>query len=246
MVKPNTTHVRGLPVVPENILRKRKTTAEIKAGREDRLAREKANKPKKTGKLFKKASAFIKEYRQSDRSERRFNREAKKTTSSEDLEGRLVLAVRVKGMNTADPKTKRVLKTLRLHQNNTAAFVKGNAGTAKMLRLVAPYVVYGVPELKTVRDLVLKRGFTAKGNRHQPLSSNQLIEEHLGAKGLVCLEDLINELYNVGPNFNDANHFLVPFKMQPPKQEDKPEGITNRPKDGGPSDRINDLVGIMN
>ncbi len=51
MVKPNTTHVRGLPVVPENVLRKRKTTAEIKAGREERLAKERANRKPKQGKL---------------------------------------------------------------------------------------------------------------------------------------------------------------------------------------------------
>jgi len=233
-------------VVPENVLRRRKTTAEIKAGREERLAKERANRKPKTGKLFKKAAAFITEHRRSGRSQRRFDREAKKTVTVEDLEGKLILAVRIKGMNTADPKTKRVLKALRLHQINTAAFVKGISGSIKMLRLVAPYVVYGVPDLKTVRDLVLKRGFTKHEKRRVALSSNQLVEDALGEKGLVCIEDIVNELHNVGPHFSEANHFLLPFKMNPPRPEDKPEGITDRPKDGGPSARINDLVSIMN
>mmetsp|Transcript_46729 Transcript_46729/g.93690 ORF Transcript_46729/g.93690 Transcript_46729/m.93690 type:complete len:270 (-) Transcript_46729:61-870(-) len=197
---------------------------------------------------FKKASAFIKEYRQADRSGRRFNREAKmkNPSSSEDIIGKLVLAVRIKGMTTADPKTKRVLKALRLHRIDTAAFVKGDSATAKQLRLVAPYIVYGVPELKTVRELVLKRGFTDKGQKRQALSSNQLVEDHLGEKGMVCLEDLIHELYTVGPNYKAANDFIMPFKLHAPKPEDKPAGITDRPRNGGPSANINALVGIMN
>lgn len=34
-----------------------------------------------------------------------------------------------------------------------------------------------------------------------------------GKLGIICLEDLIHEIYSVGKNFRVANNFLLPFKL---------------------------------
>lgn len=34
-----------------------------------------------------------------------------------------------------------------------------------------------------------------------------------GSHGIICLEDLIHEIYSVGKSFRAANNFLVPFKL---------------------------------
>ena len=44
-------------------------------------------------------------------------------------------------------------------QINNAVFMKVNSASINMLRLAGPYVTYGSPNLKTVRELVYKRGF---------------------------------------------------------------------------------------
>lgn len=62
-------------------------------------------------------------------------------------------------INKVAPKVKKVLRLLRLRQINNATFVKLNKATLNMLRIAQPYITYGYPSLKTVRDLIYKRGF---------------------------------------------------------------------------------------
>lgn len=40
--------------------------------------------------------------------------------------------------------------------------------------------------------------------------------QELGKFGIICIEDLIHELYSVGPHFKEANNFLWPFKLSAP------------------------------
>lgn len=65
---------------------------------------------------------------------------------------------------------------------------------------------------------------------------------------MVCIEDLVHEIANVGPHFKKVINFLGPFLLS------KPEGgflgKKQRFKDGGESgnreDQINDLISKMN
>ena len=52
-----------------------------------------------------------------------------------------------------------VLQLLRLRQINNATFVKLNKATLSMLRIADPYIAWGYPNLKSVRELIYKRGF---------------------------------------------------------------------------------------
>jgi large subunit ribosomal protein L7e len=76
------------------------------------------------------------------------------------------------------------------------------------------------PNLKTVRELIYKRGFASVVSRGQkqriPISDNSVIEATLGPLGIICVEDLIHEIYTVGANFKQANNFLWPFKLSNP------------------------------
>jgi large subunit ribosomal protein L7e len=83
-----------------------------------------------------------------------------------------------------------------------------------MLQLIKPYVAWGYPNHKNVRELVYKRGFGKVNKQRVALTDNQLIEGSLGSHGVVCMEDLIHELVTVGPKFKEANNFLWPFKLQ--------------------------------
>lgn len=85
-----------------------------------------------------------------------------------------------------------------------------------MLTIVNPYVAFGYPNLKSVRELIYKRGYGKVNKQRLALSDNQIIEENLGKYGIVCMEDLIHEIYTVGPNFKQASNFLWPFKLSNP------------------------------
>ena len=48
--------------------------------------------------------------------------------------------------------------------------VQVNKATVNMLRLVEPYVAWGYPNLKTVKELIYKRGYAKVGLQHTPVS----------------------------------------------------------------------------
>ena len=123
---------------------------------------------------------------------------------------------RIKGINKIDPKKRKTLQLLRLLQINNGVFVRLTKATVEMLRIVESHVAYGYPNLKSVRELIYKRGHGKADKQRIPLTDNEMIEKHLGQYGIVCMEDLIHEIYTVGPNFKQASNFLWPFKLSNP------------------------------
>ena len=86
-----------------------------------------------------------------------------------------------------------------------------------MLRIAEPYIAWGYPNLKSVRELIYKRGFGKVNKQRVPLSDNSVIEKALGKQDIICLEDLVHEIFSVGENFKKAANFLWPFKLNNPK-----------------------------
>merc|ERR1712228_564068 len=108
---------------------------------------------------------------------------------------KLLFVVRIVGIIKLSPKPRKVLQLLRLRQLHNGVFLKVNKPILQMLKLVQPYVTYGYPSLKTVRELVYKRGFAKVNKQRIPLSDNAIIEERLGKNGLHGVEDLVHEVY---------------------------------------------------
>ena len=52
-----------------------------------------------------------------------------------------------------------------------------------LLKRVEPYIAFGYPNLKSVRELVLKRGYAKVNHNRLPLSDNKIIEEVRGRRG---------------------------------------------------------------
>merc|ERR1711972_442615 len=92
-------------------------------------------------------------------------------------EAKLLFVVRIKGIIKMSPKPRKVLQLLRLRQLHNGVFLKVNKPILQMLKLVQPYVTYGYPALKTVRELVYKRGFGKVNKQRIPLSDNAVIED---------------------------------------------------------------------
>eukprot|EP00877_Chromochloris_zofingiensis_P006287 jgi/Chrzof1/1911/Cz10g26010.t1 len=88
-----------------------------------------------------------------------------------------------------------------------------NKATIGLLKRVEPYIAWGYPNLKTVKELMYKRGFAKVNGNRIPLTDNKVVEQELGKHNIICVEDLIHEIYTVGPAFREANNFLWPFKL---------------------------------
>jgi len=203
--------------VPENVLKKR--TRDSKHADEKTKAHQKRTEDGKvkTAEYRKRGEAHHQAYVKHERS----LVEARRKARSEGgfyvpAEAKAFLIVRIRGINNLSPIVRQILKLLRLRQLHNASLIKINKATINMIRRVEPYIAYGYPTRKTISDLVYKRGFARVNKQRIPLN-NELIEKHLGKHGIICVEDLINELVTVGPNFKVANSFMWYFKLNSPK-----------------------------
>jgi len=164
-----------------------------------------------------RAEKYAKEYQEQERDEIRLKRDAKKDGNYHvAADPKLAFVMRIRGINQVSPKVRKVLQLFRLRQINNGVFIKLNKATMSMLRICEPYVTWGAPNLKSVRELVYKRGFVKVGGNRTPITSNDIIEENLGKFGIICVEDLIHEIFTVGPNFKYATNFLWPCKLNNP------------------------------
>jgi large subunit ribosomal protein L7e len=132
-------------------------------------------------------------------------------------EPKLLFVTRIVGIIKMGPKPRKVLQLLRLRQIHNGVFLKVNKPILQMLKLVQPYVTYGYPTLKTVRELLYKRGFGKVNKCRIPLADNEIISDKLGEYGIHGMEDLVHEIHTVGPHFKQASNFLWPFKLSAPR-----------------------------
>ena len=126
----------------------------------------------------------------------------------------MVFVIRVRDHHGASSMVKRVLRRLRLRNLNEGVFVKYDESHRKMLQLVEPFVMYGPPLKSVVEDLIERRGFGKIDGKRVALSDNTIIEEVLGKdQGVICQEDLIHEICEVGDAFAAVTKFLWPFRL---------------------------------
>ncbi|KAG8258027.1 60S ribosomal protein L7 [Homalodisca vitripennis] len=208
---------KKLPAVPESVLKRRKNRDAKKAIKLKVALKKRGELFKKRKEIFKRAEKYVKEYRTKERDEIRLARQAKhKGNYYIPAEAKLAFVIRIRGVNQVAPKVRKVLQLFRLKQINNGVFIKLNKATINMLRICEPYITWGYPNLKSVRDLIYKRGFAKIKLQRIPITSNTIIEKKLKRSDIICVEDLIHEIFTVGPNFKYASNFLWPFKLNTP------------------------------
>ncbi|KAI1717360.1 ribosomal protein l30p/L7e domain-containing protein [Ditylenchus destructor] len=208
---------KKLPSVPETLLKRRKIRVALRAGAvKHRASRVQAAKQKKI-EIFKRAEQYVIEYRKQQKAELALRRNAKATGSYYvPDEPKLAFVVRIRGVNKIHPRPRKVLQLLRLRQINNGVFVKLNKATIQMLRIADPYIAWGYPSQKTLRQLVYKRGFAKSNGQRIAITDNTIVENHLGKYDIICVEDIIHEIFTVGPHFKQVTNFLWPFKLSNP------------------------------
>ena len=85
-----------------------------------------------------------------------------------------------------------------------------------ILQPLDAYVAYGFISNNSVIELVHRRAYTNVTGKRTPLSDNLIVEKVLGDKGILCLNDLSNEIFSIGPLFDDCVAVIAPFKLSSP------------------------------
>ncbi|KMT10407.1 hypothetical protein BVRB_5g115370 [Beta vulgaris subsp. vulgaris] len=204
-------------VVPESVLKKQKREEEWALAKKQELDAQKKQRAENRKIIFKRAQQYSKEYENQEKEAISLRREAKlKGGFYVEPEAKLLFIIRIRGINAMHPKTRSILQLLRLRQIFNGVFLKVNKATLNMLHRVEPFVTYGYPNLKSVRELIYKRGYGKVDKQRIALTDNSIVENTLGKHGIICVEDLIHEIITVGPHFKQANNFLWPFQLKAP------------------------------
>jgi large subunit ribosomal protein L7e len=240
---------KGGCVVPESVLKTQKRSEEWALAKKlDTETLKKKNSDNRKL-IFSRAKQYTKEYEEQAKELIQLKREARlKGGFYVNPEAKLLFIIRIRGINAMDPKSKKILQLLRLRQIFNGVFLKVNKATINMLHRVEPYVTFGYPNLKSVRELIYKRGYGKLNKQRTALTDNSIVEQALGKHGIICVEDLIHEILAVGPHFKEANNFLWPFKLKAPLGGLKKK--RNHYVEGGDAgnreDFINELIRRMN
>lgn len=236
-----------LNYIEETVLKKRKHSEEWAIRRRQQLL-ERQWKIKENKKLaFKRPEDYIKEYRSKELDLVKMKQRVKRRKISMTPSSHLLFVIRIQGKKPLHPQIQKILKSFGLRRICSGVFLKATQGTLEMLEKVEPYVTYGYPSLKNVRDLIYKKGLAKLEKEKVPLTDNNIIEQALGKNDILCLEDVVHEIFSVGRHFKDVTRFLWPFSLA------KPEGgflgKKNSFKNGGDSgnreEHINELIAKM-
>ncbi|KAK1939771.1 putative 60S ribosomal protein L7-like 1 [Babesia divergens] len=110
----------------------------------------------------------------------------------------------VRNRRSVESSTSRsMLQSLGLSQIGTGRFFSNSESNLKALRVVLPFVYYGIPTLKHVKELLHKRGTIVLPNgEHKLLNTNMVVEEHFGHSNVLCIADVVESIYN-GSDISD-------------------------------------------
>merc|ERR1712226_172904 len=161
-------------VAPESVLKKQKIVAKRIA--DAKAAAVEAKKVRRSLRVaaFKSGQKYAAEYAAAEREIIDAKRQAKNEGGIYvPAEAKIAFVIRIRGINGISPRVKKILQLLRLRQIHNGVFVKLNSASIKMLRLVEPYIAYGYPNLKSVKELVYKRGFGKVRSQRIPISDNK-------------------------------------------------------------------------
>ena len=131
------------------------------------------------------------------------------------------------------------MKELGLKEVNNVSFVRADAATLDKILLIRNYIAYGFPTKSILDDIIRKRGYLkkpeeGKGEIRAPISDNVVVEDLLGSKGIICIEDLIEAFWKCKTNpelYEAARTVMWPIQLAP-LQEDTEKANTKHEATG--------------
>jgi len=234
--------------IPETLLKKRVRNAKLGDARKRFLAKRQEQAKTKAAEYAKRSEAHHKKFAAEQKELVDLRRQARAAGSFYvPAESKVILVVRIRGINHMAPGPKKILQLFRLRQLHNAVLIRVNRATLNMLKKVEPFVTFGYPTRHTISNLVYKRGYGKINKQRIPITSNEVVEKVLGQHKIICVEDLITELYTCGTHFKVANNFMWSFKLSSPKG-----GFSNKRHPyqkggdwGARDEAINELVANM-
>lgn len=214
------------PLISETLLKKRRTLDELVYRRSTTVKIQNKRKRVVRGENIhiKRPEQFVREFRIREGSQNRMQRrkrEVDRRTTNVGVPKSAILntvglIVRIHGGRHAAEDIKNELRELKLSRKYDAVFVRLDDKMIARLRPIDGYVAYGYITFKTVMEMIHRRTYTEFGGKRKPLNDNVLVEEALGDKNILCLNDMASELFSLGPHFDDCLRTIATYRLSSP------------------------------
>eukprot|EP01041_Mallomonas_annulata_P010327 gene10327-21552_t len=214
------------PLLSETLLKKRRTLDELVHRRSITVQVQNKRKRVVRGEnvQIKRPEQFVREFRIREGSQNKMHRrkrEVQRRTTNvgvpkSAIKNTVGLVVRIHGGRHASEEIKSELRTLKLTRKYDACFVKLDEKMIAQLKPIDTYVAYGYVTFNSVSELIHRRTYTEFGGRRKPLTDNITVEEALGDKDILCLNDLALEIFNIGSTFEDCLKILSTYRLSSP------------------------------
>jgi large subunit ribosomal protein L7e len=203
--------------VAETVLKRRDRNLKAAANRVEQIAKvKKLKKDYKKGKLnLISAESLVKTaiIRKRDTNRRKTIEKKQKKIS---LTKGSVVVIGRNGRTGATKEVSQILKGLGFARRHTLVFHLNTEETTKKLRVVEPFVFWGVPTFKAIFNIIHKKALFRDPDAKDGvtvLSDNILIEKHLGDLGVLCTEDLAHVIHTGGKAFHEVTKRLCPVPL---------------------------------
>lgn len=238
MSETNQKTIADLQKVPEFLLKKRKLKTQQRIRQEKKTKAQTAKNvrgrrlPKPVN--FKRLEWFVERANRREWERLRLIKEARKPKSlqasnienlpASDTDCSVVLVVRTCRNYKLTKATKKIFHDFHLGKIYQANLHRMDQELLHKLTILRDHVVWGYVSKETMRELILKRGRAGTQKNPEALNDNLKIEEALGSKGIICLEDLIFEMSSCGEGdassrdkFLACSHYMLPFQLSMPE-----------------------------
>ena len=172
---------------------------------------------------IKRPEQFVREFRIKEGSKQKMERRKRQAAARStvkvpkgSMKKTVGLVVRIHAGRHTDASIKKELQKMGLNKKYEAKFMVLDETAIAGLKALDAYVAYGYVSLKFVTELVHNRAYFNDNGARMPLTDNMVVEKALGSKGILCLEDMVNEIYNVKENFDACTALLSSFTLAAP------------------------------
>jgi large subunit ribosomal protein L7e len=202
--------------VAETVLKRRDRNIKAAAERAEKIKKQRDKRARKAkGKLgIIRAESMVKKWRVQNSDERRIKSDRKKPVGKV-FEKINCLAVVRNARDGGSKQVKTMLKNLRLKETNTLVFLPNSQESLQKLKVIKPFAFWGCPSYSSVLQLMQRKAYfkEPKSSERKPLSNNNLVEEHLGDVGMLCVEDLAHAIHTGSENMSSITARLWPFEF---------------------------------
>ena len=213
------------PLISETLLKNRRSLDELAHRRSVTVGKQVKRKRVVRGEdvKIKRPEQFLRESNIKEGSQRKMQRRMRKAESrkSPALGGNKIqkttgFAIRIHEGRHSSPEIKAALRDMGLTKKYDACFVKLDEAGITKLKPYDAYLAYGYISLKSCEELIHRRAFIINGGTKEALRDNVMVENKLGNKGMICLDDMSHEIFNVGKEYEAAKNALCTFKLSAP------------------------------